>query len=567
MKTPISFLALFLCFSLSVFGQKFNRSLTNFDKNVYELELNNGSVYTINSSDMTSLVKYNRFGEFVKEVPMIQDTMIRIISTIKRESDSSFIVAGISVDTLTYSIYKYGFVARVDTSLNFLDLKMKTDSASALWTRAEPIAENRVLVYRNISVAIWDEQLNEIQYYLKDSTDTKYAIFLKEDSVLLQRRDYSGLWDFVIVDLGDSIEYSVNNVLGINGSDVYQSYEFADTSVCVLHGTTPGSFSKLSFFQKDDLALQHTYFIEDTAGFPISKIEMSDDGIVGINSDGRYIVLSGQYPFSVAIDSVRTGNLSGYPNIQCSLDGNTVAISSPANTCQTHLEVYPLNQKAETFGEIELQASIKSANIVGNAIEVIGTDTTYYRYEIDGEVDIWVKNKSLNQLDSITLIHSVDDGRWFCRNSYKLERKGLSLAPDDSVLVSFTESFRVTTSDSNVAELNVSVAAIAANGNIVYPANSDTANYHFKGMNLNETKLAERIVIYPSPVNDILNVNLKGAGIINQVSVYTITGQQILAQEIRDSRAELNLSNLKSGVYILSTEVDGEIHSQRFVKE
>src|SRR5690606_22303647 len=136
----------------------------------------------------------------------------------------------------------------------------------------------------------------------------------------------------------------------------------------------------------------------------------------------------------------------------------------------------------EIFGEIELQASIKSANIVGNAVGVIGTDTTYYRYEIDGDVDIWVKNKSLNQLDSITLIHSVDDGRWFCRNSYKLERKGLGLAPDDSVLVSFTESFMVTTSDSNIAELNISVAAIAANGNIVYPANSDTANYHFEGM-------------------------------------------------------------------------------------
>jgi len=40
-----------------------------------------------------------------------------------------------------------------------------------------------------------------------------------------------------------------------------------------------------------------------------------------------------------------------------------------------------------------------------------------------------------------------------------------------------------------------------------------------------------------------------------------------LVTESRDRSAALNLGNLQSGVYILSTGVDGELYSQSFVKQ
>ena len=288
--------------------------------------------------------------------------------------------------------------------------------------------------------------------------------------------------------------------------------------------------------------------------------------MIALADDGRYAIIDGQYPFALKMmDTLRTslGGTGGYwPRY---MDGIYIALSSKAKTCQTHLEVFPINDRAPVFGELGVKASMVSSNIIGHANDLGNTSNPEYSYRIGFSTEIWVTNNSNSFLDSTVLYYHY--GWNGCNRQGKIHLPTTNLPVGDSLLVTISDTASFYTNDSNIVNFQVIVEPIMANGNIVYPAQADTLKQEFKGMSLNETDLAERIEIYPSPVNDVLNVNLRGSGIINQLAVYTVTGQQVLVQKIRDSRAELNLSNLKSGVYILSTEVDGEIHSQRFVKQ
>lgn len=566
MKTPISFLALFLCFSLSVFGQKFNRSLTDFNTYINDVFLQDGYLYTIDQSGSMAVSKYDQHGNLLKRKLIESDSLILVTEEINKESDTSFVISGFAIDTAFRAIYQYGFLTRVDTALNILDMRVLNDSAVEIHTWVTKIPNNKWLAVRSFSAFILDSDFNTLSHYYKSNVDSRGAVYLGRDSVLVQRLN-NGSWNFVVIDMEDSTEVNVDVTMGTLPQQGYSSYDYNDSTVCVLKRANGIAGAELLLFDKESLSLQYSVDVDSVAEFPVLNIRNTfENGIIAVSDDGRYAIMDGEYPFALKImDTLRTslGSAGGYwPRY---MDGNHIALSSTAKTCQTHLEVFPINDRAPVFGNLEVKASLISSNIVGNANDIGSTSHPQYSYPIEFSAEVWVVNNSTNFLDSTVLYYYY--GGNGCNRKGRIHLPAANIPVGDSLLLMINDTVHFYTTDSNVVNLQVIVEPIMANGNIVYPVQADTLKQEFEGMNLNEAKLTEHIEIYPSPVNDILNVNLKGAGIINQVSVYTITGQQILAQEIRDSRAELNLSNLKSGVYILSTEVDGEIHSQRFGKE
>lgn len=566
MKTPISFLALFLCFSLSVFGQKFNRSFTDVGSGIKELFLQDGYLYAIEHTGNRAISKYDQNGNFLKRMPWKGNGSIIVPEEIKKESDTSFIVSGYALDSAFTSVYTYGFVSRVDTALNILDFETLYDIAVELHTGVSKMPNDQWLAVRSHSAFILDNDLNIIKHYYKPNVDTRAAVYLGRDSVLVQRLN-NGSWNFVVIDMEDSTEVNVDATLGTFPQQGYNSLDYNDSTVCVFRRANGTAGAELLLFDKETLSIQQTVNIDSIAGFSVLNIRNTyEAGVIAMADDGRYAIIDGQYPYSLKMkDTLRTNIGSGSAYFPRYMDGNYIALSSIAKTCQTHLEVFPINDRAPAFGNLEVKASLISSSIVGNANDLGSVNHPQYSYPIEFSAEVWVVNNSTNFLDSTVLYYYY--GGNGCNRKGRIHLPAANIPVGDSLLLMINDTVHFYTTDSNVVNLQVIVEPIMANGNIVYPVQSDTLKQEFEGMNLNEAKLAERIEIYPSPVNDILNVNLKGAGIINQISVYTITGQQILVQEVRYSRAELNLSNLKSGVYILSTEVDGEIHSQRFVKQ
>ncbi len=81
------------------------------------------------------------------------------------------------------------------------------------------------------------------------------------------------------------------------------------------------------------------------------------------------------------------------------------------------------------------------------------------------------------------------------------------------------------------------------------------------------TVSAINLSIYPNPVEGIMNV--KSATGIRSISITTITGQQVLKENISSNKiARINTSHLNSGVYFIKViDVNGGISTKKIVKK
>jgi hypothetical protein len=71
--------------------------------------------------------------------------------------------------------------------------------------------------------------------------------------------------------------------------------------------------------------------------------------------------------------------------------------------------------------------------------------------------------------------------------------------------------------------------------------------------------------IYPNPVADVLTVaGLEGSH-NNEVTVMDVTGKRVLEGQLRSSR--LDVSSLRTGVYVLSIRTGDRLVQHRFVKQ
>ncbi|PWH85315.1 M43 family zinc metalloprotease [Brumimicrobium oceani] len=73
--------------------------------------------------------------------------------------------------------------------------------------------------------------------------------------------------------------------------------------------------------------------------------------------------------------------------------------------------------------------------------------------------------------------------------------------------------------------------------------------------------------IYPNPTRNVLNIQLDN-GVINAVEVYNAYGQKLISSEESNSAIQLDVSELKQGVYFVRIFTNtGSVAVERFVKE
>lgn len=70
---------------------------------------------------------------------------------------------------------------------------------------------------------------------------------------------------------------------------------------------------------------------------------------------------------------------------------------------------------------------------------------------------------------------------------------------------------------------------------------------------------------YPNPATNVLNIS--HASKITSVDVYDLTGKRVLAQKTNSASIQLNVSQLKPGMYIVKTSVDGKTTSFKVIKK
>ena len=81
----------------------------------------------------------------------------------------------------------------------------------------------------------------------------------------------------------------------------------------------------------------------------------------------------------------------------------------------------------------------------------------------------------------------------------------------------------------------------------------------------NTVSISEEVInnnnvnVYPNPANDFINVDVNGIENAN-ITVYSVTGQEVINTTISNGTQKLNVSNLNNGVYIYAVrDLNGEV--------
>jgi hypothetical protein len=73
------------------------------------------------------------------------------------------------------------------------------------------------------------------------------------------------------------------------------------------------------------------------------------------------------------------------------------------------------------------------------------------------------------------------------------------------------------------------------------------------------------IKMYPNPVKNSLTIEANSD--IQRVSVYNVLGQEVMSESPKSSSATLQMNALQKGVYVLKTEIDGNVSNSKIIKE
>lgn len=72
-------------------------------------------------------------------------------------------------------------------------------------------------------------------------------------------------------------------------------------------------------------------------------------------------------------------------------------------------------------------------------------------------------------------------------------------------------------------------------------------------------------VMYPNPASEMLTI--RGNDVIEDVVVYNTLGQQVLRATPSATESQLNVSQLQSGIYVITTKINGASSTQKFIKK
>jgi hypothetical protein len=70
---------------------------------------------------------------------------------------------------------------------------------------------------------------------------------------------------------------------------------------------------------------------------------------------------------------------------------------------------------------------------------------------------------------------------------------------------------------------------------------------------------------YPNPAKD--NLNVSAVKPINKIEIYNLLGQQVVSRELNTNKAQINVSSLSKGLYVVKAFIDDAVGSYKFIKQ
>jgi hypothetical protein len=152
---------------------------------------------------------------------------------------------------------------------------------------------------------------------------------------------------------------------------------------------------------------------------------------------------------------------------------------------------------------------------------------------------------------------AVNDGTggYIDNNAFKIKRSTLSTDAYNSA------SFEFTTGDANDYYLAIALQPDADGSPVLLDEISIIAG----ALSNKEFKADNNFSFAPNPTNNF--VNLSASKNIEKVEFYNLLGQNALSAPVNGLRKEVNISNLKSGIYLMKVTIDNAVGTYKIIKK
>ena len=70
--------------------------------------------------------------------------------------------------------------------------------------------------------------------------------------------------------------------------------------------------------------------------------------------------------------------------------------------------------------------------------------------------------------------------------------------------------------------------------------------------------------MYPNPANDVLTLSTQNT--VNTVEIFNVLGKKVITMQVEDTSAEINVSNLNAGIYLIRYQINNSTSTKKFVK-
>ena len=89
------------------------------------------------------------------------------------------------------------------------------------------------------------------------------------------------------------------------------------------------------------------------------------------------------------------------------------------------------------------------------------------------------------------------------------------------------------------------------------------------GVGINEVQPTSSLKIYPNPAAEKITIVLDemGNNMSGTVSVFGMTGQELIREQVQSSKVELNVGSLSKGIYFITWTNNENADYGKFVKE
>ena len=186
------------------------------------------------------------------------------------------------------------------------------------------------------------------------------------------------------------------------------------------------------------------------------------------------------------------------------------------------------------------------------AFDLAGTP---YSYDIDTDM-MYTINKmtgAATALGPIGFDASFGQGMFLCPTSGNLYMTAFNNT-------TFQSEFRMVNTSTGNTTLMGALGSASPGGTLQFGWSSSTES----SLSV-EDFTTTNFKVYPNPAKNVLN--LSASVQIERIEVYNMLGQKIMTQQLGNTTSTLNISDLKSGTYIVTVTINGKQSSQIFVRK